>query len=183
MIILGADLGLANLGYALVDVGAKSVTPIRMGVIITEPSPKKLKVLQSEDNVRRALEVSNTLDLMITDLDENIDVVCVEAKSFPRNASSAAKTAITWGILIRMAGTGNIPILQAYPTQIKQKLCGRKSASKRDVQQAVDAYFGTDIIHPLVAGIPKTRREHPYDALGAAVTCLDNEILKIMRRV
>lgn len=180
MIVVGLDPGLANLGYAVVNVTADSILPMSLGVITTAKSDKKLKVLASDDNTRRGREVSRAFRGLLTGL--NVDLFCVEAKSFPRNSSSAAKTAISWGIVIDIAEERDIPIFQARPQEVKKALCGKTSASKVEMQRAVDAYFGAAVTKPLVEGLTKTRLEHPYDALATVVACSDAEAFRFMRR-
>jgi Holliday junction resolvasome RuvABC endonuclease subunit len=153
-----------------------------MRLIQTVKSDKKLKVLASDDNSRRGKIVAKGFRELVESVPSPI-AFCIEAKSFPRNASAAAKTAISWGIVIAYAEQLDIPIFQARPQEIKHRLCGAKGASKQDVQDAIDTMFGADVIHPLVEGLAKSKLEHPYDSVGAVVACADSELLRMVRRM
>lgn len=152
-----------------------------MSLIKTEKSDKKLKVLESDDNTRRGREVAKAFRIALEEIPVPI-AFCVEAQSFPRSSSAAAKTAISWGIVIAAAERLDVPIFQARPQEIKQKLCGAKSASKYAVQESLDSMFGAKL-HALVEGLPKTKLEHPYDSVGAVVACADSDLLRMMRRM
>jgi len=179
-IVVGIDPGLAHFGYSVVDMRPEGFFPVSMHLIMTKKSDKKMKVLASDDNTRRGRELVNSFRHVV---DHNPVAFCVEAKSFPRNSSAAAKTAISWGVVITIAELYDIPIFQATPQQIKTKMCGKKNASKDEIQNAVDEYFGSEIIHPLVEGLAKTKLEHPYDSIAAVVACSDAEALRLVRKM
>lgn len=181
-VLVGIDPGIAHFGFSFVELLPDSLVPIRMSLIMTEKSDKKLKIFASDDNARRGKEISKGFREALETIPRPV-AFCVEAKSFPRNASAAAKTAITWGIIIAHAERFDIPIFQARPQEIKQHLCGGKASSKVAVQNAIDGLFGEDVIHPLVEGIAETKREHPYDSVGAVIACAESEILRMIRRM
>lgn len=181
MIVIGIDPGLANFGYAVVEMGATELRPLQMGLIRTEKSDKKRQVLASDDNVNRGRELAHQFRQILRGLD-NVVAFCVEAMSFPRNSSAAAKMAISWGVIIGIATERDIPIFQVRPQEIKKRMSGSKSASKQDIQATVDAMFTEEIIRPLVAGLTKGRLEHPYDALATVVACSDSEALRLFRK-
>jgi Holliday junction resolvasome RuvABC endonuclease subunit len=181
-VLVGIDPGIAHFGFSFIELLPDSLVPVRMSLIVTTKSDKKLKVFASDDNARRGREIASVFREALETIPRPV-AFCVEAKSFPRNASAAAKTAITWGIIIANAERLDIPIFQARPQEIKQKLCGVKNSSKVAVQDAVDELFGVDAIHPLVEDIALTNREHPYDSVAAVVACADSEILRMIRRM
>jgi Holliday junction resolvasome RuvABC endonuclease subunit len=181
-VLVGIDPGLANFGFSFVELLPDSLVPFKMSLITTDKSDKKLKVLESDDNTRRGREVAKHFRLALEEVPPPL-AFCIEAQSFPRNASSAAKTAISWGIIISIAERMDAPIFQVRPQEIKYKLCGGKSASKQDVQDSLDSMFGAEVIRPLVAGISDTKLEHPYDSVGAVVACADSDLIRMMRRM
>lgn len=181
VLLLGIDPGFAKVGWAIAELTPEGIRPVDMGLIVTKKSDKKLRVLASDDNVRRGREIVESLDRVLAKYD--VIALCAEAKSFPRNASAAAKVAICWGILIKIAVALGIPLIQARPQEIKQKLCGKKNVSKKDIQDAVDLLFGVDLIHSLVEGIARSNLEHPYDGLATVVACSDSEVLRLARRM
>lgn len=183
-LVIGIDPGFAKVGYSIVRLDRDKLVPITMGILRTKKSDKKLKVLASDDNFRRARELAEALIELATEASAQGEVVaiCAEAKSFPRNASAAAKVAMFWGILALFCVEKGLPLIQARPQEIKKKMCGETSASKEEVQAACRETFG-DEISLLVEEIGKSDLEHPYDALAAVVACSDSETLRLARRM
>ncbi len=183
-LVLGIDPGFASVGYALLRPGTEGFVLLKMGVVRTEkwkPSkkrPKATKPSASEDNVRRAQEIGSAL----LELLEGVDTICVEAMSFPRNASAAAKMAMFWGVLSTLALIRGLNVIQVSPQKIKIAVTGHNSAEKEEVQAALEKLFGAESVDLSgITDVPKSLREHPFDALGAAVTCADHpEIAKLL---
>jgi Holliday junction resolvasome RuvABC endonuclease subunit len=172
---LGIDPGFASIGYAIVQIEPEKL--IDLGVIRTEKSGKKRGVLASDDNLRRAREIHKALLRKILGL--RVVAICAESMSFPRNASAAAKVAISWGVLASIAEQLAIPIVQASPQEIKRKLCGRKDASKADIEAAVRKLYKS----PVEPNVPRSLREHAWDALSAIAACQDSDVLMMARRL
>lgn len=183
--VLGVDPGFANFGWALVRLEAESETVIGMGLLSTEKSGAKQNVLASNDNFRRARELSRMLrDLKaMTQLVEPV-AVCAESMSFPRSSSVAAKMAMSWGVLADYCESQDVSMFMATPKELKRAVCGDATASKEDVQKALIKRFpSTDLFQvPGMSGIPKSKHEHPFDALAAIVACLNGETLRLLRR-
>jgi Holliday junction resolvasome RuvABC endonuclease subunit len=181
--LLGLDPGFANLGFAVVEFGPSAGgwgisrwRVVRFGVLRTEASSKKRKVLAVEDNVRRALEIARCLRSLATCCPRTV-AICAESMSFPRSSSVAAKVAMSWGAIASLSEAANIPILQASPQQVKHAVCGVKSATKEEVQAAVLAMYPE--IEALRAGIAKGLWEHPHDALAVAHLCLQSDVVRL----
>lgn len=189
-IVLGVDPGLANFGWALVELepnGAERF--VECGVMSTEKSQRKGNVLASDDNMRRARELHDGLLGVLRTVgkvypcgDANIVAIAAEAMSFVRAASAAAKLAMSWGVLAAFSAYRDMPIVQASPQLIKKTMCGVATATKEDVQRAIAERFGT---HPdaMFSHLRKTEREHAADALAAIVTCRDAEVIRVARRL
>lgn len=181
LLVLGLDPGFANVGWALVELdgsGGKEVL-LGMGLISTEKSAKKQNVLASNDNYRRAREIARALRAMTP----KPHVICAEAMSFPRNASAAAKVAMTWGVVADYCESEGIAMLMASPKELKNAVCQNASASKEEVQAALRIRFGARPGELLkAAGVPPSSQEHPYDGLAAVVACLPSETLTLLRR-
>lgn len=185
VLVLGLDPGMSNVGYAVVRLGDLT-TPLRMGLIQTKKSDKKLKVLASDDNFRRCKEISVALNTLIGEVEKvygPVRVFCVEAKSFPRNASSAAKVAMFWGILAKLSVDTGIPVVQARPQEVKIKMCQKAKASKEEVRAACQEAFGKSDLEALCGSISETNLEHPYDALAVVVACSDSETVRLAMRM
>lgn len=177
MRVLGVDPGFASFGYALLDVGPSEEIVLQMGVLRTEPSSKKLRVLATEDNLRRAKEVAHDLFFLVEE--NEVKIVCAESMSWPRNASAAAKVAMSWGCIASVIEKHGLSAAQASPQQVKKTLCGKKDASKEEVAQALrNRYRGCE---RFAEGVISSQQEHCYDALAAVVACLDSELIRVAR--
>ena len=171
MKILGLDPGFAAFGYALVAYGTTGMVVEALGVLRTEPSSAKRKVLASDDNARRAREIVRDLRPLV----EGARLVCTESMSFPRSSSAAAKMALSWGLIVAEVDRCDRPLLQATPQEIKKRLCQNKSADKLEVENELNHRFGEMKLKALLKTVPRTLHNHAYDALAAIIACLDSE--------
>jgi Holliday junction resolvasome RuvABC endonuclease subunit len=179
LLVLGIDPGFANLGWVLVELdgAAGKEVLLDMGLVTTEKSAKKQNVLASNDNYRRAREISRALRAL-----PRPRVICCEAMSFPRSSSAAAKVAMTWGVVADYCESEGVAMLMASPKELKHAVCQNAGASKSDVQKALRLRFGARPAELLTAaGVPASGQEHPYDALAAVVACLNSETLTLLR--
>ena len=170
--ILGIDPGFAACGIAVYDVAAEDV-PL-LDVIRTEKSSKKRGVLASDDNLRRAREICEALVEVVDRFD--VVVICAESMSFPRNSSAAAKVAMAWGVLGTISSIRGIPIVQASPQEIKKTLCGRKDASKDEIEDAVRARYSGARVRD---GVPQSFHNHSWDALSAIAAGMNSEVVRL----
>lgn len=169
--IVGCDPGLASFGIAEYDLDRDEF--IAVSSFSSKPSAKKLNVLATSDNVRRARDLHYWLTVKLS----NARGICTESMSIPRAAGAAWKVAIGWGIFISVVG--ELPIVQASPMAIKKAACGDGKASKEKVQEAMIAR------HPeLESMIPQRKGdcEHAFDAAAAVEACLPSDIIKALRR-
>jgi Holliday junction resolvasome RuvABC endonuclease subunit len=176
--VLGIDPGFAATGYALVELhptGGMDV--VGLGVIRTKKSSAKRGVYAADDNLRRARELAVSLSALIHT--HNVVAICAESMSFPRNASSAGKLSMAWGILAALTAA-DLPLVQASPQRIKEAVCGRKDASKGELEFELLRRYGNDI-EALLSAVPASLHEHAYDALGAIAACLDSETIRLAR--
>jgi crossover junction endodeoxyribonuclease RuvC len=176
--IVGIDPGFASLGYAVLVLGQGKPRVVRFGVFTTQKTAKKQKVLTVEDNVRRAMDIARCLRDLATCAPRTV-AIAAEAISFPRSSSVAAKVALTWGAIASLSEAANIPVLQASPQQVKAAVCGVKSATKEEVQDAVLKLYPE--IAALRKGIVKGQWEHPHDALAVAHLMLKSHVVQMLR--
>jgi Holliday junction resolvasome RuvABC endonuclease subunit len=175
-LVLGVDPGLAHMGLALVRIEPDHEIVEGLHVIETKKSDDK-KVTVGRDNVRRAQELGAQLVSIADRFD--ILLIAAEAMSFPENASNAGKMSIAWGVLSLFALINGIPIEQASPQRIKRACCGDHKASKDDVEFALLRRYGNHV-EDLLLG-PNRLREHAFDSLGAVVSLLDCEVIRLAR--
>jgi crossover junction endodeoxyribonuclease RuvC len=175
-IVLGLDLGLAHTGGAMFELEGADDTLLKIGVIKTEKAGNA-EGRVAEDNYRRLCEVARWLRDFVDG--RRVSVVCVESMSFVRNASAAAKMAMVWGILAAMTSEHQVPVIMASPQDIKKAICGARDASKDDIQKGVAKIFPR--LAEDFAGLNKTLREHPADAVGAFYALRHNPIVMMAR--
>ncbi len=177
---MGLDPGFSAIGWSMTSIGVDAEKVEAMGVIRTSKSAKKRKVAAADDNIRRAREITREFVELI-DKYQPI-ALCCEAMSFPRNSSSAAKMALTWGVLVALADRYNIPIYQSSPQEIKDKVTGRKDASKEQVERALRKRYKGTAWAKILKSVPASMRDHAYDGLAATVAVLDTEPMILLRR-
>lgn len=172
--VLGIDGGFASIGVSIIELLADSEALRLSRVIRTEKSDKKREVRQSDDNMRRAGLIARDLAAIIRTYKP--EAICIEAMSFPRSSSVAAKMALTFGIVAALAEGYDLPIIQASPQDVKLAMCGRKNASKDEICAEVETRF-PEIAWPAQKGL----WEHAADAVAVVVACLDSNALKMAR--
>ncbi len=195
-LLIGIDPGLASCGWGVISIapGCDVMRCDGLGVHETKKATKKQHVLATEDNLRRARELTAFLQRLFKthagDERNRVVAICAESMSWPRNAGASAKIGIAWGVIASCAFTWGIPILQASPQTVKKALTGRRDATKEEVEDAViqrvpranEATTSAKLLVGAASHIPKTKREHPFDALAVAITCSSAEPVAIARR-
>jgi Holliday junction resolvasome RuvABC endonuclease subunit len=173
MVILGLDPGFSSLGWSLLDVGDDWFRCIGAGVIRTKPDPKLNKC---DDNVRRCAEIMKVL----VELHRVHDfvVISAEAQSWTTYQKADRQVAMAWGVISALGELWGIPILQFRPQEIKKALCGSASASKDLVEEVLCRECQDARLH--LSKVRKTSRNHAADALGAAWTSLEHDVLKLL---
>jgi len=178
MRLVGVDPGFAYMGVCLAEYDGKLLQVQYMHVIETKKDQRR--VLACNDNVKRARKLFLRLQNIVERYEPN--VICAESMSFPRNASAAAKMAMSWGVIVSISEMRGLPLpVQTSPQDIKLAVCDSKKASKEAMHvRLVNLY---PEIEGLLDDIPASRQEHPIDALGAIVAALDSDIVKAGLRV
>lgn len=183
--VLGMDPGFASFGFGVVQLLPEGERIVRVDVIRTQKSAKKLNVKAADDNFRRGQAISAILHDVVKEYQPV--ALAAESASWPRNASSSAKLALSWGILIDLCHVYHLPMAQASPQEIKKVLCKKKSATKEDIRQALEALYP----HQFDAfktefpaknpPKPHGQWEHGFDAVGAVVACLSTDVIRMAR--
>lgn len=181
-IVIGIDGGLANMGWAVVELHPTYEKIIALGTFSTDKSDKKSKVLAADDNFRRARELSKELHALFNKYKPA--AVCMEAQSFPRSSSAAAKTAMSLGILASIVDVMGIPVCMCSPQQLKKFTTGKIKSEKEEVQAFIHTRYGEASLKSAgIDHIKNAKKEHPYDALAAICTCLDSDIIMLLRNM
>jgi len=183
--ILGLDPGFASFGFGIVRLSSSSEKVMTTDVIRTQKSEKKKGVKAADDNFHRGQAISAVLHETVKEWKPM--AIAAEAASWPRNAGAATKVALSWGIIIDLCYIYQLPMVQASPQEIKKALCNNKSATKEDVRRVLEARYpcqfdGFKARFPArKPPQPNGQWEHGFDAVGAVVTCLDSDVIRMAR--
>lgn len=175
--LIGVDPGFATFGWSVCEVGDGKLLLKSMGLIETKKSNKKLKVLASSDNLRRARELYVQLNKVVKKVRSEYGKIAfaAESQSWPRNAGSSAKVGMGWGVLACVAAGD--PVEQVSPQALKKHITGRSSASKDEIEAAVTKLF--PLVPNILGGLPHGKWNHPVDSLAVSITALaQSEMLK-----
>ena len=178
MKVLGIDTGLANLGWALVEMTDEGLTLLHAGTVQTKKSTRRVRV--SHDRVRRMQEQARYL-MKEVPFEEAVAVV-FEEQSWPRNATNCAMIGMSWGLCVLLCEQLKLPVLQAETGEIKKAVTNKKTASKPEMETWLRARPGFENIAEFLEGLPKTRREHPVDACGAVIAMEHHDTLRALLR-
>lgn len=176
--VLGLDPGFASFGYSILRLTPKGEEVVAVNVIRTKKTDKKRNVLASDDNFRRARAIAAVLREVVIGFRPK--ALTAEALSLPRNASAAAKVAMSWGILADIVEEFQLPMVQQSPQGIKKKLCGKMTASKVEVREfLLERYPGA--FGMFMSSTPEGQWEHGFDAVSSTAATLDSDVLRAVR--
>lgn len=179
LIVMGVDPGFANFGYCLSNL-ADGLNPIKIGVIHTEKSDKKLNVLATSDNFARGRLIARDIVALIKQY--NVRAICAEAMSHPRQASVAGKMSYSWGAMAAICEIYDIPMMQQSPQATKKVLLGKATATKDEVQLLVERRFPrNEVVRKFSAG-KKGDWEHGFDACAAILSMENSELFSVLRK-
>lgn len=177
--ILGIDPAFRNTGWACMELCEHGEAVRSVGLIRTQKSDKKHKILVADDNHRCCREITNALVSAIKAYDPH--VICAESMVGSQNAKSATQLGLAQGIISTIVTMLDIPLIQATPQGVKKALCGVNNASKQDIEDAVLKLYP---VGGLVGDIkPPSAREHVYDAIAIIKTCLNSTEIQTLRRM
>lgn len=148
-IILGIDPGTRFLGYGLLKVDKAKVTVIQYGVLnLTKYTTQGAKFLKIHERVLGILEEFLP------------DEIAIESPFFGKNIQSMLKLGRVQGMVMSMAFSKGIPIVEYEPKKIKQSVTGNGNASKEQVAKMVEVITGIKLDAKLFDAT---------DALGIAI--------------
>lgn len=178
---VGVDPGFANIGFALVDVLDIGLQLIDT-MLVTTTANKKIP----DDEQRRLTLVEDAFREFIHE--RNVDVLAMEApaaglmpgrgsRGWAVNPTTVRTTALVWGGIHGICRDRGIYCVKVNLGAIKRVLCGKKSASKQDVIDTVQARF------PAYCDWPTTKKvEHVADAVGTVLVAQNDPVVMIMLR-
>lgn len=178
MIVLGVDPGFANFGWALANVQRTEIDPLCVGVITTEKSHKRSRVLASDDEFLRSKELYEGISALVRR--NHVKLICAEGMSSPRNAVTVRMLGYAWGTLASICSSNGIPMTQISPNNMKKKLVGRVKATDAQLHREITERYPK--METLIQSVTqKAKREHAYDAMIAIETCRTAETFVMLQ--
>ena len=178
--IVAFDTGLGTFGMAAVDPTARAL--LAVGCFESSKASKKHNVSDSSDLTHRTVRLAGAVSRFC----DQFDVVALahEALSWPRSSRAAAMLGMSVGVLVAVSQIWDVPILEVSPQDLKDRVVGRRTATKADVLAALAAKPGFERVAELVAGlhIKASLVEHPVDAAAVGFCVLDHDMIRVLRR-
>ncbi len=169
--VLAVDPGFASLGWAVVSFTDSGPVCEAAGVLRTAADRTKLKY---NDNVDRSRYLYENLKQIADQF--GIRIIASEAQSWTRFANADRALAFSFGLLAALGVEIGAPIVQITPQVVKARVCGKKTASKDEVMQAV-CRLATGSQDKLEAIRATTQREHAADAIGVALASFEEPLV------
>ena len=138
MKILGIDPGMAIVGYSLIDFNGENVKLLTSGSIQTQKDDRESK---------RLLEIYNDMTELVDKLKP--DEAAIEKLFFFKNQTTVMPVAHARGVILTVLEKFNVPIYEYTPMEVKQVLTGYGRADKKEVEQMVKIFLGTEILPKL----------------------------------
>lgn len=181
--VIGVDPGLRTCGICvlLADPTIPKYRILEATTVGALPSTKKRAVRKSSDNLDR-------LRIVLAELEQRFRtfrprVVAVEEFSAPPNASSASQIALLIGGLAQLCRQYQAAYLEMPPKALKKRLTGHVSATKLEVQQAVETLFPeTRYLWPYGKRGGTGLIEHASDAVALAAMALESDDMMLALR-
>lgn len=152
MIVLAIDPGFGRCGVAVLDGTASSATLLYSSCIETT---------SKDDFGLRLLTVGNEVARIVKEFQP--DILAIEELYFTNNAKTALRVAEVRGMLIYLAGTLGVVLVEYNPLAIKIALTGYGRASKDQVIKMVGK---------LIKFPEKKMLDDEYDAIALGLTAL-----------
>ncbi len=152
MKVLAIDPGFARCGVAVLDGTASSALLLYSSCIETT---------HKDDFSSRLLMVGNEVSRIIKEFQP--DAVAIEELYFTNNAKTALRVAEVRGMLIFLAGSLGVVLVEYNPLAIKIALTGYGRASKEQVMKMVEK---------LIKFPEKKMLDDEYDAIALGLTAL-----------
>ncbi len=135
MIVIGIDPGVARLGYGVIQVDKRVVTPLCYGCIQTRAGKRQAE---------RLLTIYTEITALFAKYPPNF--LAIEKLFFTKNVTSAMSVSEVRGVILLAAEQHNIPVEEYTPNQIKQAITGSGRADKVQMQEMIKRLLHLDEI-------------------------------------
>lgn len=178
--VMGVDPGVTNTGVTVMDLRVGQRPKVLALELVSTPKATKKAMRNTrvlDDDQRRMRLLWDTL----TGLVEMHDVKAIAVEAYnprPGIGSNAWKTIMAYQTACCVAWHYDLALLPFLPLDLKNKIVGKKDATKEEVLEAVASkVIGFDI-----KKFAKTKREHIGDSAGHAyLACLEiTELRKLL---
>ena len=128
--ILGVDPGTNILGYAVLEVKGKKLTPLEMGVV---------NLQKLGDHYEKLKHIFVRIQQLIAS--HQTSEMAVEAPFYGKNVQSMLKLGRAQGVAIAAAKVSGIDVVEYSPKRIKQAITGSGNASKEQVAKTLEMIY------------------------------------------
>lgn len=172
--VLGIDAGFTAMGVVVVE-GRKV---LYAHAFRTERTSKKRGVRVADDDTERCRHLANFLHTTVTAFEVKGAVV-----EMPHGGAQGARASRAMGMATGVVAAALellcLPFECVTPGDVKQAATGDRSASKKDVQVAVEQQFDWDGQLPDV----QVEKEHICDAAGALLAASNGTLMRALQAV
>lgn len=172
MKILGIDIGLAAMGWALVDVGhGGEICGVTAGVWTTKKETRKRQLHVGSDDARRIDDLIHALWRTASECDVALAAYELPAGQKGARAGHALGIAhgLTRGVLRTRPG---LPVVEVTAYDVKRALAGGTNASKDTMIKRAR------VLWPGIDGLVKGVQEHAADAIGVAIAAARTDVAR-----
>lgn len=166
--ILGIDPGIAGTGLAVIAL-ASTVEVIELASVRTLPAGRKARLRQADDDAGRLRVILTTIDDLIKR--HRPMVIAYETPLGSKGARAAKSLAYVVGGVVTLGWSSGRAVMSVTPAEAKVAAADVKTASKRDIFDALTRRFDLDL------PAAKCDREHALDALGVALAVVKTEFV------
>jgi Holliday junction resolvasome RuvABC endonuclease subunit len=183
-VILALDPGLARIGYNLAHLWANPGGPPDVEIFQADvwradlPEAEERTLPAVEDSFRRARLQGQRLRAVVRE--HGVSLVVTEALSHPRDAGSAAKVSMFWGVLGAVADELFLDVVMVRPQDARRVLGlpktprgATRAQKKRVVHDELRRRYGAQKLAALVGHLSRAEdRTHPLDGLATLTAAL-----------
>lgn len=172
MKILGIDIGLAAMGWALVEFDSTGLPlcNVRAGVWTTKKETKKRQLHVGSDDARRLDELAAFLQRVSLEC----DVAAYELPGGQKGARAAHALGLAHGLVRGVLRTrAGLPVVEVTAYDAKRALASGSNASKDAMIRHARVFW------PEIDQLAKTVREHAADAIGVTLAAARTEVVRV----
>lgn len=181
--MLGIDPGLANTGWAVIDINDAGEFLVDCGVERTSKGRIALAKTRCEDDMER-------LDVLVKGVVQavqkhSVDIAAVEGRAGSRNARAAEAMSLSFASIMTSLYLVGVSRIVVSPQKVKKLVADHIKGNvspKGPIMEEVRYRLGPSVFDEKLEGFPKRSHEHIYDAAGVALASLNHPAIMFIRR-